>query len=90
MPSSRPPYAPEFLQQMVELVQAGRTPGDLSREFGPSAQTIRNWVVQAERDEGLHHDGPTSATLEQVRRLRRESKRRVSARRRSSSFFIRA
>ena len=26
MPQSRPPYAPEFRQQMIELVRAGRTP----------------------------------------------------------------
>jgi len=75
MPKSRPPYAPEFRQQMVELVQSGRTPEELSREFEPSGQTIRNWVAQAERDQGLRHDGPTTETLEEVRRLRRESKR---------------
>ena len=52
MPRSRPPYAPEFRRQMVELVRTGRSPEELSREFEPSAQAIRNWVVQAERDEG--------------------------------------
>ena len=52
MPRSRPPYAPEYRRQMIELVRAGRTPEDLAREFEPSAQAIRNWVVQAERDEG--------------------------------------
>ena len=49
MPRSRPPYAPEFREQMVELVRAGRSPEELSREFEPSAQTIRNWVKQARR-----------------------------------------
>ncbi len=33
MPRTRDPYPPEFRQQMVELVKAGRTPGELSREF---------------------------------------------------------
>ena len=33
MPKSRPPYPAEFREQMVELVRAGRTPADLSREF---------------------------------------------------------
>jgi len=60
---------------MVELVQAGRTPEELAREFEPSAPTIRSWVVQAERDQGLRDDGPTSTTLEEVRKLRRENKR---------------
>ena len=48
MPRSRPPYAPEFQRQMIELVRAGRTPEELARESEPSAQAIRNWVVQAE------------------------------------------
>ena len=42
MPKSHAPYPPEFRQQMVELVRAGRTPGELSREFEPSSQAIAN------------------------------------------------
>jgi transposase len=38
----RPPYPPEFRQQMIELVAAGRNPAQLAREFACSAQTIRN------------------------------------------------
>ncbi len=47
MPRKRPPYRAEFRQQMIELVRAGRTPEELSREFEPSAQAIRNWVAHA-------------------------------------------
>ena len=32
MPRTRPPYAPEFRRQMVEMVRAGRTPEELRRE----------------------------------------------------------
>ena len=39
-------------RRWVRLVRAGRTPGELSREFEPSDQTIRNWVNQADVDEG--------------------------------------
>lgn len=49
MPGKRLPYPAEFRQQIVELVRAGRSPEELSQEFEPSAQTIRNWVVQAGR-----------------------------------------
>ena len=38
MPQTRPPYALEFRRQMIELVQAGRDPADLAREFALSAQ----------------------------------------------------
>jgi transposase InsO family protein len=37
---------------MVELVRAGRSPAQLSREFGVTAQSITNWVGQAAIDEG--------------------------------------
>ena len=46
MATTHPPYAPEFRRQIVELVRAGRDPADLAREFGPSAQAIRNWVAR--------------------------------------------
>ncbi len=74
MPRTRPPYPPEFRRQMVELARAGRTPEELAREFEPSAQTIRNWVRQAELDEGIRSDGLTTAEREELRRLRRENK----------------
>ena len=69
MAERRAPYAPEYRRQMVELVRAGRTPGELAREFGCSSQAIRNWVRQADRDEG-----PTSVEREELRRLRRENR----------------
>ena len=37
MPRSRPPYPPEFRQQMIDLVRSGRTPWELAQEFEPSA-----------------------------------------------------
>jgi transposase len=52
MPKSRPPYASEFRRQIIELVQAGRTPGALARASEVSAQAIRTWVRQDERDAG--------------------------------------
>ena len=47
MSKTRPPYPAAFRQQMVELVRSGRTPGELAREFEPSAQAIRTWVAQS-------------------------------------------
>jgi transposase len=60
---------------LVELVHSGRTPEDLAREFEPSAQTIRNWVAQADRDAGKRSDGLTTAEREELRQLRREVKK---------------
>ncbi len=75
MSKTRPPYAAAFRQQMVELVRAGRTPGDLAREFEPSAQAIRTWVAQADRDAGARTDGLRTEEREEVRQLRREVRR---------------
>ena len=74
MPKSRPPYPAEFRARMIELVRAGRTPEELSRKFEPSAQSISNWVRQAERDQGVRHDGLTTDEKEELRRLRRENR----------------
>lgn len=81
MPKSRPPYAPEFRRQMVELVRSGRDPADLAREFEPSGQAIRNWVAEADRQEGRRTAKPASsapamseAEREELARLRRENK----------------
>ncbi len=68
------PYPPEFRQQMIELVRAGRDPEELGREFEPSAESIRNWVKQAERDGGQRLDGLTTEEKEELRRLRRENR----------------
>jgi len=74
MAKSRPPYPLEFRQRMVELVRAGRSPDELAKEFEPSAQAIRNWVKQADVDEGMRSDGLTTAEHEELRQLRREIK----------------
>ena len=41
-----------FKKQLVALVAQvaqGRTPEQLSREYEPTAQTIRNWVTEAQK-----------------------------------------
>ena len=59
---------------MVELVRAGRTPEQLAKEFEPSAQAIRSWVAQADRDEGRREDGLTTVEREELSRLQRENR----------------
>lgn len=89
MSKRRSAYPPEFRRQMVELVRSGRNPEELSREFEPTAQAIRNWVAQADRDEpgvqgrtafvevqdeGRRADGLTTAERQELCRLRRENR----------------
>ena len=74
MPKSRPPYLPELKRRLVEMVRAGRNPEELAEKFEPTAQSIRNWVAQADRDDGHRQDGLTTEEREELRRLRRENK----------------
>ena len=43
----KPPYPPQFRQQMVELVAAGRKPSELAKEFGCHETSILSWVRRA-------------------------------------------
>ena len=80
MPKTRPPYAPEFRRQIVELARAGRSVEELAREFEPSAQAIRTWIKQADREEGRTPVKPAAAAdaalsaaeREELARLRRK------------------
>jgi transposase-like protein len=72
MPKKPPPpapYPPEFRRRMVELVRAGRSPTSLAKDFAPSAQTIANWVKQADLDEGKRSDGLTTEERDELASL---------------------
>ena len=74
MPKTRPPYPPQLRARLIELTRSGRSPEELGRQFEPSGQTIRNWLRQADRDEGRREDGLTTEERAELRRLRRENK----------------
>lgn len=75
MNQKRGTYAPEFRQQMVELVQAGRKVSELAREFGCHETSITGWVRQAHADQigGAKPDAPlTTAERQELSLLRRQ------------------
>ena len=74
MARKHPPYTPEFRRQMIELVRSGRRPEQLAKEFEPTAQAIRNWVAQADRDGGSRDDGLKTEERDEINRLRRENR----------------
>ncbi|MGA9012618.1 MAG: transposase [Acetobacteraceae bacterium] len=74
MAKTRGAYPPEFRHQMVELVRAGRTPEELADEFERTAQSIRNWLAQSERNAGRGDGGLTTAEREELSQLRRENR----------------
>ena len=86
MPKSHPQYPAEFRARMVELVRSGRSPEGLAKEFEPSSQAIRNWVRQADVDEGRRADGLTSAERDELVRIHRQVARGFA----SERGFLRA
>jgi transposase len=73
VPRTRPPYPSPFRVEAVRLIRDGGRPiRAVSEELGVSQQTLRNWVRQAQLDDGQRHDGLTTVEREELRRLRRE------------------
>ncbi|CAN5419268.1 hypothetical protein BH10PSE16_BH10PSE16_36830 [soil metagenome] len=62
MSKYRTAYAPEFRQQLVELVHAGRSANDVTKEFGLHA-TTQGRSPAAKRSSMSFRTGSRSATL---------------------------
>jgi transposase len=75
MPKSHAPYPPEFRAEAIRLIRtSGKSMAQIGRELEVTTETLRQWVKQADLDDGLRHDGLTTEETEEVRRLRREVK----------------
>ena len=94
------PYAPEVRERAVRMVQEHReTHGSqwsaiqsIAAKIGCSGETLRNWVRQAERDEGVR-PGPTSEERDRIRQLERENRELRQANeilRKASAYFAQA
>ena len=58
MPRTRPPYLEEFKREAIKLVGiSSKSQHQIAEDLGISDVTLRNWVKQAERDEGKRPDG---------------------------------
>ena len=93
-------YAPEIRERAVRLVFEHQADYDsqwaalnsIAAKIGCTAETLRKWVRQAERDQGLR-EGLTSSDRERLKALERENrelKRANEILRKASAFFARA
>jgi transposase len=70
-----PPHPPVFRAEAIRLARtSGKPRAQVARELGPTGETVRLWVKQADLDEGQRADGLTSDEQEELRRLRRENR----------------
>jgi transposase len=91
-PRPRRSFTPEFKADIVERCRRGdRTIGQVARDFDLTETAVREWVKQAERDEGSRTDGGlSSADREELAELRRENRRPredVEVLKRATAFF---
>ncbi|HSH77236.1 MAG TPA: IS3 family transposase [Herpetosiphonaceae bacterium] len=97
MTKRTPPYSPEVRERAVRMVfdhqgehasqyEAIRS---IAQKIGCSGETLRNWVRQAERDQGLRA-GPTTDERERIKALERENRELRQANeilRKASAYF---
>ena len=67
------PHPPEFRQRAVELARMREKPvAQIAIDLGISDSCLRNWMAQADRDEGRSDDGLSTAERDELVKLRRE------------------
>jgi len=73
-PRPRRSFTPEFKAEIVERCRVGdRSIGQVAKDFDLTETNVRNWVKQAEIDQG-ERPGLTTEEKEELTRLRRENR----------------
>ena len=90
-PRPRRSFTAEFKAEIVELCRRGdRSVGQGARDFDLTETAVREWVKQADIDDGTRSDGLTTAERGELSALRRENRRLredVEVLKRATAFF---
>ena len=86
------PHPPEFRRRAVELARLREKPiAEIAKDLGISESCLRNWLSQADINEGLR-EGLTSDERAELVRLRRENRvqaMEIEILKRASAYFAR-
>jgi len=89
---ARRAFSKEFKRDAVELVRSsGKSIASVARDLDLTESALREWVRQADVDEG-RRDGLTTAEREELARLRKENRTLREERdilKRAAAFFAR-
>ena len=70
-------YTTEFKNQAIELVQFGKSVGEVARDLALSEGVLYEWIRKASKAAPLGSGGPAAVgeepTADELRRLRREN-----------------
>ncbi|GAA0631906.1 hypothetical protein GCM10009547_39680 [Sporichthya brevicatena] len=90
-PRPRRSFTPEFKADIVARCQVGdRSIGQVAKDFDLTETAVREWVRQAELDEGTRSDGLSSDERSELAALRRENRQLredVEILKRATAFF---
>lgn len=86
------PHPPEFRRRAVELAQLREKPvAEIAKDLGISESCLRNWMSQADINEG-RKEGLTGEERSELVRLRRENRvqaMEIEILKRASAYFAR-
>ncbi|MDN5918242.1 MAG: transposase [Pseudonocardia sp.] len=70
------PHPPEFRRRAVDLARAGDKPvSAIAKELSISESCLRNWMAQADADDGVTDSRVSSADKRELAELRKEKRR---------------
>jgi transposase len=70
------PHPPEFRRRAVDLARLGEQPvAMIAKDLGISESCLRNWMAQADADEGQNTSRLSSDERAELAELRKKSKR---------------
>ena len=61
-------YEENFKKSIIEMVKAGRRPDELSKKYGSSTDSIRNWI----KKQSLVEVNGESISADQLKKLHKE------------------